>query len=330
MWAGRARLPLGRPHPGVAPAEGGRPGSQRGDERLLVGGQGRCRIVAEPFGVRLLADGHHDGVRGCRRVDRGRLVGSEGDVGIRGLQSLEDGRSGRDLVGRSHAADVAGAEDALPADAPTAELVGHGVGTGAGDHELGIGRQRQEVALVTQQRDRLLGRLQGGVPARGDRGVGLARVHVRVVEEPQLKLEPQDPAYGLVDPFDGDQALLYVLRQPGVPAGVVERCHRHVDAGVDGFGDGAGEIGGDVVVVGKRRNVAEVADDHALEAEALAQLGGEQETRCRSRNVVDRSGVDHDSRGVRVDGAGIGGQEHVLQVPDRQLRLDPVVPVDRL
>jgi len=42
------------------------------------------------------------------------------------------------------------------------------------------------------------------------------------------------------------------------------------------------------------------------------------------------AGVDHHGRRAGVDPACVGRQEDVLQVPDRQLGLDPVAPVDRL
>jgi hypothetical protein len=151
-----------------------------------------------------------------------------------------------------------------------------------------------------------------------------------VLEQAELELQLQDPPYRLVDPLGGDQALLHVLDQPGLPAGVVERRHGHVDAGVNGLGDGAGEVRGDVVVVRQRRHVAVVTDHDALEAEAPAQLVGEQEVGCGGRDVVDGPGVDHDGLRAGVDPARVGGQEDVLQVADRQLRLHPVVAVDRL
>ncbi len=47
-------------------------------------------------------------------------------------------------------------------------------------------------------------------------------------------------------------------------------------------------------------------------------------------NPVDRAGIHHDRARPGVDGARIRRQERVLQVADRQLGLQPVVPVDRL
>jgi hypothetical protein len=95
-------------------------GLERRDERLLVGRQRRCRIVAQPLGVRLLADGHDVRVRRAGVGESGRLIGREDRIGICRLNTLEHGGAGRDLVGRAHAAHVSGTEDALPADAPAA------------------------------------------------------------------------------------------------------------------------------------------------------------------------------------------------------------------
>src|SRR5262249_24599920 len=88
--------------------------------------------------------------------------------------------------------------------------------------------------------------------------------------------------------------------------------------------------GGDVIGGGQRRHVTEVADHHALEAEPVAQLGGEQELRRGGGNPADRAGGHHDRARPGVDAARVRGQERVLQVADRQLGLHPVVPVDRL
>ena len=169
---------------------------ERGDQRLLVRRKRRARVVAEALGVRTLADGDDDRVgRGGRR-DRRCLVRGVHDVRILGLQALEHRRAGRDLVRRAHAADVVPrVVHALPAHAPPAELSRHRVGARSGHDQLRTGRQRQERVLVAEQRDRLARSPKGGVSARSDRRVRLARVDVRVVEEPQLELERQDPTH---------------------------------------------------------------------------------------------------------------------------------------
>ena len=110
----------------------------------------------------------------------------------------------------------------------------------------------------------------------------------------------------------------------------VVRLHRHVHAGVHRLGHGVGEIRGHVVGGLQRRHVAVVADHDAVEAEPLAQLGGQQEVRCGGRHSVDRGGVDHDGGRAGVDPRPVRRQEGVLQVADRELLLNAVVPVDRL
>ena len=84
-----------------------------------------------------------------------------------------------------------------------------------------------------------------------------------------------------------------------------------------------------------------VATDGSPTADVAVQHAVDLARRCKARlHLVDarRSGgaVMATSLetaamvGAGVDAARVGGQERVLQLPDRDLRLDPVVPVDRL
>ena len=108
-------------------------------------------VVAEAFGVGLLADDHDGCVGGWVAADRLRSgrripgpVRTETTLGAAAWMPSEHRRARRDLVGRAHAADViAGAEDALPAHAPAAELVRHRVRARPGDDELGARGQWQ-------------------------------------------------------------------------------------------------------------------------------------------------------------------------------------------
>src|ERR1700716_1793748 len=102
---------------------------------------------------------------------------------------------------------MTGAENALPADAPAAELVGHGVGAWPGDDDFCSWGERQGAVLVAQQGHRLLRRLQRLSPSRGDRFVCRIRIHTRsarvagagLVEKTELELQGEDPAHCLVD-----------------------------------------------------------------------------------------------------------------------------------
>src|SRR4029450_5902078 len=96
------------------------------------------------------------------------------------------------------------------------------------------------------------------------------------------------------------------------------------------LGDRLRVVGRDVVGGLQAAHVAVVADHYTLEAEPVAQLLGEQEARRGRGHAVDRPGIHHHGRRAGVDPARIRGQEGVLQIAEGQLRLDPVVSVDRL
>ena len=147
---------------------------------------------------------------------------------------------------------------------------------------------------------------------------GNARVvDARLIEEAQPELQRQDPPHRLVDPGLGDLARGDVLQDGRLPLIGIEDLHAHVDAGVDGLGDGTGQIRSDVVRGLQRRHILVVTDDHALETHLLAQDVGEQVVRGRRRNAVDGAGVDHDGLGAGVHGAGVGRQDRALQVVQR-------------
>jgi hypothetical protein len=79
---------------------------------------------------------------------------------------------------------------------------------------LASGASGSVLFSVAQQRDRLPGRRERGVPTGLHRRVRRRRVDVGVVEQAELELQPQDPPYRLVDPLLGHQSLPHVLDQP--------------------------------------------------------------------------------------------------------------------
>ena len=121
-----------------------------------------------------------------------------------------------------------------------------------------------------------------------------------------------------------------VLQDRGLPRVGAEHLHAHVDARVDRLGDGPSQVRRDVVRGLQRGHVLVVADHDALEAQLAAQDVGQQVVRRGGRDSVDRPGIDHDRLGAGVDAAGVRGQDHALQVAQRQQRLIAVVTVDRL
>ena len=122
----------------------------------------------------------------------------------------------------------------------------------------------------------------------------------------------------------------HVRLDSGLPLIGVEGQHGHVDAGVDGEGGRAGQVGGHVIGGGAaRRHVTVVADHHALEAHPVAQLRGQQVVRRGRGNPVDRAGIHHDRARIRVDRARVRRQVQILQFADGHVGLHPVVAVDR-
>jgi hypothetical protein len=111
-------------------------------------------------------------------------------------------------------------------------------------------RQRQDVALVAEQGDRVAGRLHGCLPSGGDRriggpgvdAVGVGVLDARLIEQSEVELQRQDPPHRLVYPGMGDRASCDVLHDRCLPLVGTEDLHAHVDAGVDGLRDGTGQI----------------------------------------------------------------------------------------
>ena len=229
-------------------------------------------------------------------------------------------------------------EDALPADAPPAELVRHRVRARAGDDDLGGRGERQRVALVAQQGHRFLGRLEGPGSPSGHRcvsGVGVDARHARVadarlVEQAELELQRENPPHCLIDPSHRDQVRVHGLKDGGLPLIGAGHVHGHVDTGVHGLGDRLSRVGRDVVGSLQCLHVLVVADHDALEVHLVAQDVGQQVVRPGGRHAVDGTGVHHDSPSSGLNTAGVGRKDHTLQIAQWQQRLVAVVTVDRL
>ncbi len=190
----------------------------------------RAVDVAEPLGVRRLADHHDSGRVGRDRVARG--LAELHPRPRRRPHRVEHGLAG-DHVGRA----------ALPGQRPAAGLVADVVGVAAGDVDrLLLARAERQGALpVLEQHLRLGHRPAGDLAVRlaADR-VDVAAVGERVLEQPELELGRQDPRDRVVDPAHRHLAVLDQRgegRDEDVPAiGVVrrlDRLHEHVDPGVD-------------------------------------------------------------------------------------------------
>ena len=157
----------------------------------------RSTHVAVALGIRRLAD--HDDANVLPSHGR-RRVGAERDRRVRRhlLDPFED-RGARD--------DVAG--HSLPLDRPAAGLVADVVGVAAGDVDVGVGGERQHVAVVLQQHLRLGDGLPGErtVLCAADL-VQVVRRGERVLEQPELELGLQDAPDGVVDAVLADATCL--------------------------------------------------------------------------------------------------------------------------
>ena len=98
---------MGRGH-GPAPIAGAALAGalECGDQGLLIGGQSRRRVVAEAFCVRLITHRDHVGVGSAGRGECCRLIRCVNSGRIIGPNACEHGGPRRDLIGRTHTADV--------------------------------------------------------------------------------------------------------------------------------------------------------------------------------------------------------------------------------
>ena len=164
-----------------------------------------------------LAQGQHDLVGRLGRRDRVREAVGGGAV-VRGVvrrrlvvaqgAALDERRTRRlGLDAREHAHGVI----VLALSPPGAEHVVLVVAERADDHGLLARVEGQRGVVVLQQHHRLAGCGAGcravGRGEEAGRVGGLRLVDVRVVEEAGAELDPQDPAYRVVEPAHGDPML---------------------------------------------------------------------------------------------------------------------------
>ena len=144
----------------------------------------------------------------------------------------------------------------------------------AGDQRVlaRVDRERQQVTLVADQRGGAVGDLLHGrqVLRRADVRGQVGRVDVRVVDDAEVLLEGEDPAYGRVDPLLGELARLDGAEDRVVGDLELGRHQQHVDARLER------QHRNPVVAVGLAGagHVEGVGDDDAVVAHLLAQDAG--------------------------------------------------------
>jgi len=164
------------------------------------------------------------------RVGRRHLVllpgPADGDLAALVIEDLDIGR-------RPHADAL---EDGVDVDRLAAVAAEHhavGVRSDDGDAAHPVLVERQDTAFVLQQRDGLPRRLerQGAMERVVYDPLGLVRVDVRIVEQPQEELRAQHRPHALVDERLRNDAVPHEIDQMGVTVGVGQL---DVDAGADG------------------------------------------------------------------------------------------------
>ena len=247
--------------------------------------------VPHPLGVRRLTD-DDDADVGPRHGRRGVLRVRHGCRRCDLADALKD---------RGPRRGVAGA--ALPGDRPATHLVTEVVGVRAGDVDVRVLRERQQVVRVLEQHLRA----RRGVPRHGavlDRAeVGRqGPVRQRGLEQPEGELLGKDARDGVVDPGLGDGAVGDLLGDRRDECPVVVRRHGHVEARVDGP---RGLVG--VRAAGQLVDALPVADQEPVEAELALE------------EVVVQRGVlvhAHRTRACEVD-RGVGRHERARPRLDR-------------
>ncbi len=258
--------------------------------------------IAPAFGIRRLADYHHRDV-GLLRV---AAVDVQLNAAAAGFQRLAQAGVDRLAVGEIAVA-VAGA---LPGQGPAAALAADVVGAGTGHQHPGGGTDRQHRAIVLQQHQRLAYRLarQRAVLRRAEHALAPFPRAPRI-EHAQRELDAQDAAHGIVDALRRNLAGARLLQGIAVQGSPAVRCHQHVDAGVEGCG---------AAVVAATRHLSvrvPVADDEAVEAEAVFQHVGQQAPVAVHLHALPagegghhrhHTGLDRNRVALRVDADQLG------------------------
>ena len=189
----------------------------------------------------------------------------------------------------------------LPLLGPATALVGDIVGVRTRHDDLAALVQRQDVAVVLEQHQRLAHGAPGQVAMfpRSHRA-GTGRRTERLVEQPEPELHLQDARDRVVDPRHRHLAGLGEadhLGQAALP-GLYE--HEHVDAGVEGL------------LVGQAGTPYSlpVGDDHAVEAQFGLQQVGQQAPRAMDLLAIDGAEGRHDRDGAAVDRVDEARQVH--------------------
>ncbi len=210
--------------------------------------------------------------------------------------------------------ELAVVETALPGDAPAAVEAAHAVGVGAGDQDTGAGGEREYAVGVFEQYHRLDGGLagQGSMLGRGKVGIGAGVGH-GCVEEAQAVLEAEHPAHGVVDTAHRHCALLDQLTQQSAVVPLI-RLHGHVDAGVDGHGDGFLFVAGHALARPEIVDVVPVGDNHAVPSRLVLEPAGEQALAGVYGHTVDAGRVDHHCERSGAYAGQIGGKMLLAQV----------------
>ena len=164
---------------------------------------------------------------------------------------------------------------------------------------VSAGDERQQVAVVLQQHDRLSGDAPGERALRrrlidGGRGVG---VDERLLEQAERDLHPQHAPHGAVDERDRDPSGLDLRLERLAEA--VELRQLDVEPGRQCHAAGGALVGGDLMERAQQHRREVVGDDHAVEAELAAQQVVENRPRAAARQAVDLVVRVHDRREPR-------------------------------
>ena len=168
--------------------------------------------------------------------------------------------------------------------------------------------ERQQVAVVLEKHDRLLGGLLGQLlvlRAVGD-AVRVVGIDIGLVEQPQAELGCQNSRNRAVDLPLRHGTLLHLVEEGAVDRAVAEIV---VHSGLQRLAGRAREIGRDVVSLHQHLEPAAIGGHVALEAPLLAEHPVEQPRIDVRRNAVDLVVGSHYAAGVRLDDRGLESRE---------------------
>ena len=190
----------------------------------------------------------------------------------------------------------------LPGVAPAAIEAAHLVGIRSGQQDTDALLEREDAAFVLEQDLAFLSRMEGllGKLVTSELLITFA-TGVGVIEETETILHAKHAASGIIDARHGHLAFLNQFLQQYAELHAVG-VHAHIDTGVDGDADGILLVLGNPFALIEVVDVGPVGHDHTVPLQVFLQPLGEVLVACVYGHAVDRSGIDHNGEGARLDG----------------------------